>query len=306
MKKSVTLALLFAGAFTSAAYAQGNLFTPADCDSNGWLWFDTQEKIDKYVGDATSDKLIKSIPTMYQEEVEPDVFEPLYNTISPTVAGVGTDGYLPGVDSTGAAIGTDAKKGAIVLAPASPYTSFNGGSILLQLPSCYHLSVFLSAESSIRPALKGGFGELEPVDCANIKSFIFLSYHGAGQCTWEIQDIENASGFKLNQQQPVTAQILNGNQSSAEMYLQGLKVQVYGEGAGIAGTQADSDHINIAQTGRFISLSREADITVYNAGGKEVLSARAEALDLGALGTGLYIVQARDNNAVSTQKVLIP
>ena len=205
---------------------------------------------------------------MYQEEVEPDVFEPLYNTTSPTVAGAGTDGYLPGVDSTGAAIGTDAKKGAIVLAPASPYTSFNGGSILLQLPSCYHLSVFLSAESSIRPALKGGFGELEPVDCANIKSFIFLSYHGAGQCTWEVQDIENASGFKLNQQQPVTAQILNGNQSSAEMYLQGLKVQVYGEGAGIAGTQADSDHINIAQTGRFISLSREADITVYNAGGK--------------------------------------
>ena len=201
MKKSVTLALLFAGAFTSAAYAQGNLFTPADCDSNGWLWFDTQEKIDKYVGDATSDKLIKSIPTMYQEEVD-------------------TDGYLPGVDSTGAAIGTDAKKGAIVLAPASPYTSFNGGSILLQLPSCYHLSVFLSAESSIRPALKGGFGELEPVDCANIKSFIFLSYHGAGQCTWEVQDIENASGFKLNQQQPVTAQILNGNQSSAEMYLE--------------------------------------------------------------------------------------
>ena len=49
MKKSVTLALFFAGAFTSAAYAQGNLFTPADCDSNGWLWFDTQEKIDKYV-----------------------------------------------------------------------------------------------------------------------------------------------------------------------------------------------------------------------------------------------------------------
>lgn len=243
---------------------------------------------------------------MYQEEVEPDVFEPLYNTTSPTVAGAGTDGYLPGVDSTGTAIGTDAKKGAIVLAPASPYTSFNGGSILLQLPSCYHLSVFLSAESSIRPALKGGFGELEPVDCANIKSFIFLAYHGAGQCTWEVQDIENASGFKLNQQQPVTAQILNGNQSSAEMYLQGMKVQIYGEGAGIAGTQADSDRINIAQTGRFISLSRKANITGYNAGGKEVLSARAEALDLGALGTGLYIVQARDNNAVSTQKVLIP
>lgn len=308
MKKSVTLALLFAGAFTSAAYAQGNLFTPADCDSNGWLWFDTQEKIDKYVGDATSEKLIKSIPTMYQEEVEPDVFEPLYNTTSPTVAGAGTDGYLPGVDSTGTAIGTDAKKGAIVLAPASPYTSFNGGSIALYMPSCYHLEVFLSAEVALRPAVKGGFdtSNTEIVDLANIKSFTFLSYKGAGQATWAVQDIANTSNFKLNQQKPVIAQILNGNTSKAEMYIHGIKALVYGEGAGIAGTQADSDHINIAQTGRFISLSREADITVYNAGGKEVLSARAEALDLGALGTGLYIVQARDNNAVSTQKVLIP
>ena len=63
MKKIVTLALLFAGAFTSAAYAQGNLFTPADCDANGWLWFDTQAKIDKYVGEANSDKIIKMVPT---------------------------------------------------------------------------------------------------------------------------------------------------------------------------------------------------------------------------------------------------
>lgn len=305
MKKIVTLALLFAGGLTSSAYAQGNLFTPADCDANGWLWFNTQAKIDKYVGDANSDKLIKMIPGA-AVEVEPDIFEPVNSTASPTVYGAGTDGYLPGVDSTGATLGADAKQGAIVLAPASPYTLFNGGSILLHLPSCYHLEVFLSAETSIRPALKGGFGELGTIDCANIKSFIFLPYHGAGQCTWEVQDIENASGFKLNQQQPVTAQILNGNQSKAEMYVHGIKVQVYGEGAGISGTASDAEGINIAQTGRFISLSREADVNVYNAAGKVVLSTRAEALDLGALGTGLYIVQARDAQAVATQKVLIP
>lgn len=95
MKKSVTLALLFAGAFTSAAYAQGNLFTPADCDSNGWLWFDTQEKIDKYVGDMNSDKILKMVPTKYQEEVEPDIFENLNNVASDTIYGAGTDGYLP-------------------------------------------------------------------------------------------------------------------------------------------------------------------------------------------------------------------
>lgn len=91
-----------------------------------------------------------------------------------------------------------------------------------------------------------------------------------------------------------------------ELYLHGIKVQVYGEGAGISSTASDAEGINIAQTGRFISLSREADVNVYNAAGKLVLSTRAEALDLGVLGTGLYIVQARDAKAVATQKVLIP
>ena len=308
MKKIVTLALLFAGAFTSAAYAQGNLFTPADCDANGWLWFDTQAKIDKYVGDANSDKLIKMIPTAYQVEVEPDIFESLYNTVSPTVYGAGTDGYLPGVDSTGATLGADAKQGAIVLAPASPYTSFNGGSIAIYMPSCYHLELFLSAEVALRPAVKGGFhkGSTEVLDLANIKSYIFTSYKGAGQATWAVHDFVNTSDFKLNQQQPVIAQILNGNTSKAEMYVHGIKALVYGEGAGISGTASDAEDINIAQTGRFISLSREADVNVYNAAGKVVLSTRAEALDLGVLGTGLYIVQARDAKAVATQKVLIP
>ena len=310
MKKSVTLALLFAGAFTSAAYAQGNLFTPADCDSNGWLWFDTQEKIDKYVGDMNSDKILKMVPTKYQEEVEPDIFENLYNTVSPTIYGVGTDGNLPGEDpSTGAAVGTDAKQGAIALAPAKGHGQQNGGGILMHLPSCYYCEVFLSAETRITPCLYAGLGHKETIDLGIVKGFAapFLILSKAGQTTWKLHEqINENNGLTIKQEGDVTVYLINDNSSKAELFVHGMKVQVYGEGAGIAGTQADSDHINIAQTGRFISLSREADVTVYNAGGKEVLSARAEALDLGALGTGLYIVQARDNNAVSTQKVLIP
>lgn len=308
MKKIVTLALLFAGAFTSAAYAQGNLFTPADCDANGWLWFDTQAKIDKYVGDANSDKLIKMIPTTYQEEVEPDIFEPLYNTASPTVYGAGTDGYLPGTDESGAAVGTDAKQGAIILAPATnAIMAMNGGGILMHLQSCYSLNMFFSCEGHIKPVLKGIDGARETVDCGQIKSFPFTPLNSAysGQTTWNnMQDIENSSSFKLKSESPVTMYLLSGTNN--ELYLHGLKVQVYGEGAGISGTASDAEGINIAQTGRFISLSREADVNVYNAAGKVVLSTRAEALDLGALGTGLYIVQARDAQAVATQKVLIP
>lgn len=308
MKKIVTLALLFAGAFTSAAYAQGNLFTPADCDANGWLWFDTQAKIDKYVGEANSDKIIKMVPTKYQVEVEPDIFENLKNTASPTVYGAGTDGYLPGVDSTGATLGADAKQGAIVLAPATnAIMAMNGGGILMHLQSCYSLNMFFSCEGHIKPVLQGVDGTKETIDCSQIKSFPFTPLNSAysGQTTWNnMQDIENAFSFKLKSENPVTMYLLSGTNN--DLYLHGIKVQVYGEGAGISGTASDAEDINIAQTGRFISLSREADVNVYNAAGKVVLSTRAEALDLGALGTGLYIVQARDAKAVATQKVLIP
>lgn len=308
MKKIVTLALLFAGAFTSAAYAQGNLFTPADCDANGWLWFDTQAKIDKYVGDANSDKIIKMVPTKYQVEVEPDIFENLKNTASPTVYGAGTDGYLPGVDSTGATLGADAKQGAIVLAPATnAIMAMNGGGILMHLQSCYSLNMFFSCEGHIKPVLQGVDGTKETIDCSQIKSFPFTPLNSAysGQTTWNnMQDIENAFSFKLKSENPVTMYLLSGTNN--DLYLHGIKALVYGEGAGISGTASDAEGINIAQTGRFISLSREADVNVYNAAGKVVLSTRAEALDLGVLGTGLYIVQARDAQAVATQKVLIP
>lgn len=309
MKKIVTLALLFAGAFTSAAYAQGNLFTPADCDANGWLWFDTQAKIDKYVGEANSDKIIKMVPTKYQVEVEPDIFENLKNTASPTVYGAGTDGYLPGVDSTGATLGADAKQGAIVLAPASGAGQQNGGGILMYLPSCYYCEVFLSAETRLTPCLYAGLGYKETIDLGIVKGFAapFFVLSSAGQTTWKLHEQTNENtGLTIKQNGEVTVYLINDNSSKAELFIHGIKVQVYGEGAGISGTASDAEGINIAQTGRFISLSREADVNVYNAAGKVVLSTRAEALDLGALGTGLYIVQARDAKAVATQKVLIP
>lgn len=309
MKKIVTLALLFAGAFTSAAYAQGNLFTPADCDANGWLWFDTQAKIDKYVGDANSDKIIKMVPTKYQVEVEPDIFENLKNTASPTVYGAGTDGYLPGVDENGTAVGADAKQGAIVLAPASGAGQQNGGGILMYLPSCYYCEVFLSAETRLTPCLYAGLGYKETIDLGIVKGFAapFFVLSSAGQTTWKLHEQTNENtGLTIKQNGEVSVYLINDNSSKAELFIHGIKVQVYGEGAGISGTASDAEGINIAQTGRFISLSREADVNVYNAAGKVVLSTRAEALDLGALGTGLYIVQARDAQAVATQKVLIP
>ncbi len=230
MKKIVTLALLFAGAFTSAAYAQGNLFTPADCDANGWLWFDTQAKIDKYVGEANSDKIIKMVPTKYQVEVEPDIFENLKNTASPTVYGAGTDGYLPGVDSTGATLGADAKQGAIVLAPASGAGQQNGGGILMYLPSCYYCEVFLSAETRLTPCLYAGLGYKETIDLGIVKGFAapFFVLSSAGQTTWKLHEQTNENtGLTIKQNGEVTVYLINDNSSKAELFIHGLKVQVY-------------------------------------------------------------------------------
>lgn len=299
MKRIVTLALLLTAGLT--AHAQGLLFDLSDVDSNGWLWFDTQEKIDKYIGD---DKLIKMVPAQWQEQVEPDVWENPVNTVSPETVGAGTDGYLPGFGDNGEPVGVNPKRGAITLAPANPYTSFNGGGVLMHMPSCYYLSFYMSAECQIRPSIKGGHGTLETVDCANIKSFTFLKYASAGQCSWEVQDIVNLSEFCLKQETPVTAWFQNGNASQNYMYLHGIKALVYGVGTGVNETFADSE-INIAQTGRFITLSQTADITVYNTCGAQVLSLRGEVADLQSLGAGVYIVQARANGAVAIQRVLL-
>ena len=64
MKKTYTI--IAALALAAAAYSQDggnglpprlspqadNLFQPSDCDEDGWLWFDTQDKIDRYVGSS--------------------------------------------------------------------------------------------------------------------------------------------------------------------------------------------------------------------------------------------------------------
>ncbi len=300
MKKLFTLALILSASVVSV-YAQKNWFDAADVDSNGWLWFDTQEKIDKYIG---NDKAIKMTAALWQEEVEPDIFENPANTVSPETVGAGTDGYLPGFGDEGEPVGIDPKRGAITLAPANPYTSFNGGGILLHMPSCHTLEFYLSAESTIRPAILGGHGALETVDCANIKSYIFTKYASAGQATWEVQNISNASDFKIQQKTPVTAWLRNGNQSQNFMYVHGIKALVYGDGAAINTTTADGS-INIVQTGRYISLSQPADIIVYNTCGVQVYTSHGDAADLGILEAGLYIVQVRANGATATQRILL-
>ena len=61
-----------AASFALGVYADDvtyNFFDPEDCDEQGWLWLDTQEKIDKYVGNGKKIQLIQA-----QYEVEDPEF----------------------------------------------------------------------------------------------------------------------------------------------------------------------------------------------------------------------------------------
>ena len=50
MKKFFTLTVLALAAMAATAQTKQNMFPAADTDADGWLWFDTAEKIEKYVG----------------------------------------------------------------------------------------------------------------------------------------------------------------------------------------------------------------------------------------------------------------
>ena len=50
MKKIFTLMLLAMACTMNIQAQEYNLFDPADGDADGWLWFDTDEKVEKYIG----------------------------------------------------------------------------------------------------------------------------------------------------------------------------------------------------------------------------------------------------------------
>ena len=217
MKKIFTLALLAFTAMGSQAQDY-NLFNAADCDAEGWLWLNTQEKIDKYVGlcnedDYTVDPDGKIIQLAFAN-ITPDYPETFAD---PDVYGVDTRGYTMLDDSVHS---DECIKGAIVLAPASAQSSTNGGCLILNLPSCSTISLMLSSEAS----MLGRTLMLSPsngIDSDNstgenkwtgdtksiyAKATLFSKLHGAGQWKWEgIETLNNGynDGVTFQSNDPV-------------------------------------------------------------------------------------------------------
>jgi hypothetical protein len=204
MKKIFTIVMLAVATMSASAQETKNLFDAADCDAEGWLWLNTKEKIEKYVGlinedGYTVDPNGKPIQMAFAN-ITPEYPETIAD---PDTLGTDEGGYVFGDEDYNA---ETAIKGGIVLAPASAMMSMNGGCLVLNLPSCATISLVLSSEAKMlgRTLMLSPNNSIDndnstgedpwTGDTKSIyaKASAFGQLHSAGQWKWEgIESLNN-------------------------------------------------------------------------------------------------------------------
>jgi len=229
MKKIFTLAFALC-TLTQLQAQEYNLFPAEDVDADGWLWFDTQEKINKYVGACDEDNYSVNpngkIVQMAFANIMPDYPE---TVADPNAYGVGTDSEF----------GTDgAVKGAVIIAPSSAQMSTNGGIFFLNLPSCSTISLYLSSEYSMlmRTLMPTPGYDMSTDDSTDkpwtghtkaiyAKASVFGKLHSAGHYKWEtaVTDHNGNNGNLTFVSNKATYFALQ-NCSNHTVYVHGIKV----------------------------------------------------------------------------------
>lgn len=210
MKKIVTLAMLAVATMSASAQNTYNLFSPTDCDADGWLWLNTQAKIDRYVGKINEDA--------YTVDPNGKVIQLAFANINPDYTETYADPDAYGVDTQGNTIldegvnKDECIKGAIVLAPASAMMSTNGGCLVLNLPSCATIDLILSSEARMlgRTLMLSSTNGIDndnstgenpwTGDTKSIyaKASVLGSLHGAGQWKWEgVESLNNGFNYDV-------------------------------------------------------------------------------------------------------------
>ncbi len=298
MKKSLLTIAAFVVAIAVNAQTY-NYFDAADVDANGWLWFDTQEKLEKYCGWDSSYKIILQTATF--EDADGQYAEPIL------------DAEAIGYNTEGVEGGDGAKTGALILPAASATNdSPNGGGFMLWLPDCAEISLFISTENNkICTGVKGAKGWVEPIDCGLIKAYLSMSWGSlqplakVSQYQWNnIQDLSNANTgltLKASLGNKVTGIILNN--MKYPLYVHGIKVLTYTEPAGVANIAADVNDLSLAFDGTSLKASQNAEINVYTSAGALVASANGTKISLNGLATGVYVARATGDNGIVTIKI---
>lgn len=218
MKKLYFLMALILCAMSATAQNY-NLFSASDIDKDGWLWFDTQAKVDKYVGICDEDNYKadpngKKIQLVYADQV------PTYpkTTVDPDAIGFGKGGEL----------GTEGyKKGAIILPAASAAMQTNGGGILIMMPSCSELSINVSCESKV------GFQLCSTTDISTTFtdyqvrgawSPMFGAFANAGNTTKTGLETKTNGNDNITIKSDKPVYVYFRNITKGEVYIHGIKV----------------------------------------------------------------------------------
>ena len=296
MKKIFTLLLLAMACSVNMQAQEYNLFDAEDVDADGWLWFDTDEKIEKYVGICNEDD--------YKVDPNGKLIQLIYADIMSDYPSSYADSWFVGAGTEGDLEGEGAKTGSLVIAPASANMTTNGGGFVVCMPSCKSYSISLSSEAKMfvrMLATKDVNTSFTNYDVISAKyASVFKPLSSAGMFTWtgiETLDSGNDGAYNLQTNAPIYAYFQS--LSKYEMYIHGIKVMATTNPAGVEEAEVGKDKIFFFNN--TISLNEEAQIEVYNVAGVKVKSAFATQLSLEDMSKGIYIVKTGNN----TRKVAV-
>ena len=302
MKKGITTLFLGLAVALGAQAQEYNLFY--DVDEDGWLWFDSQEKIDKYVGLCDENNYC----------VDPDgkPIQMVYADINPDYPATIADPDFIGVGADGEDFGTEGYlTGALVLPGSSGLVgTTNGGGFVVCMPSCTSYSICLSSGYSVYCRMLGSrdanasFSNVITTTSSFVESaYINMSAHsmlnplcGAGIFTWN--GIENQDGGYdnpdvLKGDQPVYAYFQNNR--NQEIYIHGIRVTTPTNSTLSVSDVAAKQQNRIFFEGNRVVLNEPADIRVYSTDGLLMNAAtHADRMDLSNMPKGIYIVKAGD------------
>ncbi len=309
MKQILLSGLVVAASFSVNAQETYNFFDPADCDENGWLWFDSADKIAKYVGAGLK---IQLIDAPYEID-DPDF--PGETIFPPSFA----DATIKGYNTKGEKGGEGSKTGALELAPATGHGWFDvhGGGFYVHLPDCASFDVVLSAsEAEIYTWIEGSKEYADVKDCKYIwnesepsewvpedgpltKEYYF-EYLNVQDHKYDLTfgegDVRDYLTFQGNKGENRTAVFYN--YVTAPLYVHGIRIKTYTDVskvledpfAGVDDIIADDAAVMVS--GKVISVDSPAEISVYNIAGAKVASTYGTSLDCNGLLNGIYVVRA--------------
>lgn len=297
MKKFIyTLTCALACAFNVHAQ-EYNLFPASDVDADGWLWFDTQEKIDKYVGICDEEN--------YKVDPNGKPIQLIYANIYPYYTQSTADPYWMGAGEGGEIGAAGYRTGALIIAAASSSMNANGGGFVVLMPSCTTYSICLSREGSTYVRMMASkdvntsFTNYDVISASY--ATVFKPLFRGGIYTWtgiETLDNGNENAYTLKGNEPIYAYFQS--LTADPIYIHGIRVMTpTNSTVGIKEATTSTTHIFFE--GKRVVLNEPANIAVYSTDGRLTNSCYGSEIDLSGLAKGVYTVKAGQ----STRKIVI-